>query len=183
MKKILIPIPILSALATAAIVTTACSTPPTIDDSGPSPTFSSELLRGCDDGTVLPGEASANPCPSPSTACTQPPGAPPCSGGAGVYRPAAAPAIETVLDGDGVCHIVVRTADGKLWRAAGATEWGGRGGGEMLAADPETVAAWEAGRTSCDGAAPNDVDAGRPANQHGGDGTPLPSQTTAPKGH
>lgn len=35
--KIPMPIPILSALATAAILTTACSTPPTVVDSGPSP--------------------------------------------------------------------------------------------------------------------------------------------------
>ncbi|SRX96091.1 hypothetical protein MSP7336_04366 [Mycobacterium shimoidei] len=178
-----IPVPALSILVTGSILATACSAPPLVRDTGPSPTFSNEHLHSCDDGTVLPGEAAAKPCPSPSPACTQPPGAQPCSGGAGVYRPAAAPDIETVLGVDGVCHIVVRTGDGRLWQAAGATEWGGRGGGGMLAADPETVTAWEAGRTGCDGAAPNDVDAGRPTNQHGGGGTPLPGQTTAPKGN
>lgn len=53
-----IPISILGVMATAAIVTTACSVPQTMHDSGPSP-----------------------------AACTQGPGAPPCPGGAGVWRP------------------------------------------------------------------------------------------------
>lgn len=61
-----IPIPILSVAVTAAVVTTACSVPPTMHDSGPSPAAFSTL---------------------PSAACTQPPGAPPCPGGAGVWRP------------------------------------------------------------------------------------------------
>lgn len=61
-----IPIPILSALATAAIVTSACSVPPTVYDSGPSPTFSNEALHSCDDGTTLPGEVSPTPCPPTS---------------------------------------------------------------------------------------------------------------------
>ncbi len=61
MKKILVPIPILSVVATAALLTTACSTPRTIHDSGPS-------------------------SPSPA-ACTQAPGEAPCPGGAGVWRP------------------------------------------------------------------------------------------------
>lgn len=64
MKKI--PIPILSVAATAAIVVTACGTPRTIRDVGPS---------------------SFTTLSSPSTTCTQPPGAPPCPGGAGVWRP------------------------------------------------------------------------------------------------
>lgn len=55
-----IPIPILSVAAFAAITVTACSAPPTMHDSGPSPSL---------------------------VACTQPPGAPPCPGGAGVWRP------------------------------------------------------------------------------------------------
>lgn len=56
-----IPIPILAPLAAAAVALTACttSTPPTIHDSGPSP----------------------------SAACTQAPGEAPCPGGAGVWRP------------------------------------------------------------------------------------------------
>jgi hypothetical protein len=64
MKKI--PIPILSVVATAAIVTTACTTPPVIHDSGPSPSFSSEALHSCDDGTTLPGDVSPTPCPPTS---------------------------------------------------------------------------------------------------------------------
>ncbi|WP_078321656.1 hypothetical protein [Mycobacteroides chelonae] len=60
MKKI--PIPILSVMAAVAITVTACSVPPVIHDSGPSP----------------------------SASCTQPPGAPPCPGGAGVWRPTTA---------------------------------------------------------------------------------------------
>lgn len=57
-----IPIPILSAITVAAITVTACGTPPTTVDSGPSP----------------------------SAACTQPPGAPPCPGGAAISRPTSA---------------------------------------------------------------------------------------------
>jgi hypothetical protein len=60
MKKS-IPIPHLSAIAVTLIVTTACSTPPVVHDSGPS-----------------------SPVPA---ACTQAPGEAPCPGGAGVWRP------------------------------------------------------------------------------------------------
>lgn len=51
-----------AAIAIAAIALTACSTPPVIHDSGPSP----------------------------SAACTQAPGEAPCPGGAGVWRPTTA---------------------------------------------------------------------------------------------
>lgn len=61
MKITPIPIPLLSVIATAAIALTACSTPRTIHDTGPS-------------------------SPSPA-ACTQAPGEAPCPGGAGVWRP------------------------------------------------------------------------------------------------
>ncbi|MDO2981362.1 hypothetical protein [Mycobacteroides abscessus] len=61
MHKIPIPIPILSVVATTAILTTACSAPPVVHDSGPSP-----------------------------ASCTQGPGEPPCPGGAGVWRPSIA---------------------------------------------------------------------------------------------
>lgn len=58
-----IPIPILSVAVTAAIVTTACSAPPVIHDSGPSPspTFNNEQLHSCDDGTEIPG-FTITPC-------------------------------------------------------------------------------------------------------------------------
>ncbi|OHU33333.1 hypothetical protein BKG79_22265 [Mycobacteroides chelonae] len=61
-----IPIPIVSFAAVAAIAVTACSAPPVIHDSGPTPSFSNEALRGCDDGTTLPGEVSPTPCPPTS---------------------------------------------------------------------------------------------------------------------
>lgn len=60
-----IPIPILSVVATAAIVTTACSTPATVYDSGPSPTFNTQVQDDCDDGTEIPGY-STTPCPPTS---------------------------------------------------------------------------------------------------------------------
>ncbi|MBF9519502.1 hypothetical protein [Mycobacteroides chelonae] len=59
-----VPIPILSVVAVAAIAATACSVPPTIYDTGPSPAD-----------------------------CTQGPGEAPCPGGAGVWRPPDRPAV------------------------------------------------------------------------------------------
>lgn len=68
MKKS-IPIPILSVAVTAVIAVTACGTPRTIHDVGPS---------------------SFTTSPSPTAACTQAPGEAPCPGGAGVWRPTTA---------------------------------------------------------------------------------------------
>lgn len=71
MKKS-IPITVAAlAVATAAVAgcTPATPMPPTIVDSGPSPAAFSTL---------------------PSSPCAQPPGAPPCPGGAGVWRPTTA---------------------------------------------------------------------------------------------
>lgn len=65
-----IPIPILSAITLAAITTTACSVPPTIHDSGPSPTFNAQVQSDCDDGTLIPGYPSPTPCP-PTSAVDQ----------------------------------------------------------------------------------------------------------------
>lgn len=74
-----------------------------------------------------------------------------------------APSIGSAIGPDGACHVVIRTNDGQLWLAPGATEWGGGGAGEMLRA----AGAWEHISTSgCAGAAPNDIDTDRPANQH-----------------